>query len=185
MQQCLETCSDRNLQTSFLFHSAFTWCKNMWSRLDLKHCHYIFKHKQGGISVLIFFSFFVRCTVSTTRQSAYRRLKEKRNALTSKRLTKMEYSLSCARHVFCFVTAVSLRTPPPPYLCPTSNQNAGADKHAHIYASVHFSNIVRAESAFNVLITCIVSRTLIVWTRNRLTGLTQQVHCVCVCVWGG
>lgn len=65
-------------------------------------------------------------------QSAYRRLKEKRNALTFGRLTKMEHSLSCTHHVFFFFFALSLlraSTSSPTSVQPEIKK-AGADRRA-------------------------------------------------------
>lgn len=67
--------------------------------------------------------------VSTSRQSAYRRLKENRDALTSKQLSKMEHSLSCARHVFAS-SLLRACAPSPTFVQPA--QKAGADRHARI-----------------------------------------------------
>lgn len=82
--------------------------------------------------------FLSRCSLHSTRQSAYKRLNEKRNALTSNWL---EAQLVLCTTRFCFVTAASLRTLP--HFCPTSNQKAGADRHAHTHICLNaFTNIV-------------------------------------------
>lgn len=62
-------------------------------------------------------------------QSAYRRLKEKRNALTFGRLTKTEHSLSCAQHVFFALSLLRASTSSPTSVQPEIKK-AGADRRA-------------------------------------------------------
>ncbi len=127
-----------------------------WSKQGLKLCHYIRKHTEAArhICFLIFLS--VAVCPQPGGQSAYRRLKGKEKCSHFQQTHKDGAQLVLCPPRFCFVTAVSLRTLP--HFCPTSNQKAGAEKHArmHTYASMYLSDIsVTVDNACNIFLTCI------------------------------
>lgn len=63
-------------------------------------------------------------------QSAYRRLKEKRNALTFGRLTKTEHSLSCTQHFFFFALSLLRASTSSPTSVQPEIKKAEADRRA-------------------------------------------------------